>query len=158
MPLVTEIRIVGPSSKNFCKTHIEKRTLDYHASQLFKARQDKEERVTDWIQRVQTLGSQFREAPLLNCSYGAREGRPVYRLRNIYFVQGLASDRIQNIVRSRNYQNFDEIAETVLVEERDSVETGQVPLGRNLRRDVVIVASWATPAISVIRAGKEKQG
>jgi len=39
------------------------------------------------------------------------------RLRNICFIQGLASDRIQTIVRSRNYQNFDEIAETALVEE-----------------------------------------
>ena len=39
------------------------------------------------------------------------------RLRNICFVQGLASDRIQTIVRSRNYCNFDEIAETALVEE-----------------------------------------
>jgi len=38
-------------------------------------------------------------------------------LRNICFIQGLASDRIQMIVRSRNYQNFDEIAETALVEE-----------------------------------------
>ena len=32
-------------------------------------------------------------------------------------MQGLASDRIQTIVRSRNYRNFDEIAETALVEE-----------------------------------------
>jgi len=39
------------------------------------------------------------------------------RLRNICFVQDLASDRIQAIVRSRNYCNFDEIAETALVEE-----------------------------------------
>jgi len=75
--------------------------------------------VTDWIQRIQTLGSQFREAALLNCSEGAREGilDPSDRLRNICFVQGLASDRIQTIVRSRNYQSFDEIAETALVEE-----------------------------------------
>ena len=41
-------------------SYIEKRTLDYHASQLLKARQGKDERVTGWIQRVQTLGSQFR--------------------------------------------------------------------------------------------------
>jgi len=33
-------------------SYIEKRTLDYHASQLFKARQNKEEPVADWIQRV----------------------------------------------------------------------------------------------------------
>jgi hypothetical protein len=82
-------------------SYIEKRTLDNHASQLFKARQDKDERVTDWSQRVQTLGSQFREAALLNCSDGAREGIPDLsdRLRNICFVQGLASDRIQATVR-----------------------------------------------------------
>jgi len=100
-------------------SYIEKRTLDYHASQLFRAKQGKDERVTDWVQKIQTLGSQFREAALLNCSEGAREGILDLsdRLRNICFVQGLASDRIQTIVRSRNYQSFDEIAETALVEE-----------------------------------------
>ena len=106
--------------KEFLKnSYTEKRTLDYHASQLFKAKQGKEERITDWIQRIQTLGSQFRESALLNCSEGAREGilDLADRLRNICFVQGLTSDRIQTIVRSRNFQNFDEIAETALVEE-----------------------------------------
>jgi hypothetical protein len=100
-------------------SYIEKRTLDYHASQLFKARQGKDERVTDWIQRVQTLGSQFREATLLNCSDGAREGILVLsdRLRNICFVQGLVSDKIQTKMPSRNFQDFDVIAETALVEE-----------------------------------------
>ena len=100
-------------------SYIEKRTLDYHASQLFKAKQGKDERVTDWVQKIQTLGSQFREAALLNCSESAREGILDLsdRLRNICFVQGIASDRIQTRVRSRNYQSFDEIAETALVEE-----------------------------------------
>ena len=75
--------------------------------------------MTDWIRKIQTLSSQFREAALLNCSEGAREGilDLADRLRNIGFVQGLASDRIQTIVRRRNYQNFDEIAETALIEE-----------------------------------------
>ena len=74
--------------------------------------------MADWIHKVLNLGSQFREAELLNCSEGAREGILDLsdRLRNICFIQGLASDRIQTIVRSRNYQNFDEIAETALVE------------------------------------------
>jgi len=100
-------------------SYIEKRTLDYHASQLFRAKQGKDERVTDWVQKIQTLGAQFREAAILKCSEGAREGILDLsdRLRNICFVQGLASDRIQTIVRSRNYQSFDEIAETALVEE-----------------------------------------
>jgi hypothetical protein len=39
------------------------------------------------------------------------------KLRNICFVQGLYSDRIQKTVRSRNHQNFHEIAETALQEE-----------------------------------------
>jgi len=99
--------------------YIEKRTLDFYASQLYKGKQGKDEKVADWNHKVQTLGSQFREAALLNCSEGAREGILDLsdRLRNICFIQGLASDRIQKTVRSRNYQNFDEIAETALVEE-----------------------------------------
>jgi len=39
------------------------------------------------------------------------------RLCNICFIQRLASDRIQKIVRNRKHQNFDEIAETTPVEE-----------------------------------------
>ena len=75
--------------------------------------------MADWIHKVQTLGSQFHEAALLNCSEGAREGILDLsdHLRNICFIQELASDWIQTIVRSHNYQNFDEIAETALVEE-----------------------------------------
>ena len=101
----------------FAKYLHRKTTLDFHASQLFKARQGKDEKVADWNHRVQTLGSQFREAALLNCREGAREVilDLFDRLRNICFIQGLASDRIQTTVRSRNYQNFDEIAETALV-------------------------------------------
>jgi len=39
------------------------------------------------------------------------------KLRNICFVQGIVSDRIHTIVRSRNGDTFDEIAETALEEE-----------------------------------------
>jgi hypothetical protein len=41
---------------------------------MFKARQRKDEKVADWIHKIQILGSQFREAALLKCSEGAREG------------------------------------------------------------------------------------
>jgi hypothetical protein len=100
-------------------SYIETRTVDYQASQIFKARQTKDERVTDWIQRIQTLGSKFLEAALLNCSEGATEGILDLsdRLRNICFVQELAADRIQTKVRSTNCHNLDQIAETGLVEE-----------------------------------------
>jgi len=99
-------------------TYIQKRTIDLHASQLFKIKQGKGEKVVEWIHKIRTLGSQFREAALLNCSEEAREGILDFSdcLCNICFVQGLVFDRILTIVRSRNYQNFDEVAETTLVE------------------------------------------
>jgi hypothetical protein len=100
-------------------TYTEKRTLDYHANQLFSTKQTKTESVSDWIQRIQKLGSKFREAALQDCEQDERAGILTLtdKLRNICFVQGLYSDRIQTIVRSRNYDSFDEIAETALEEE-----------------------------------------
>jgi hypothetical protein len=51
--------------KEFLKnTYTEKRTLDYHATQLFSTKQTRAESVSEWIQRVQKLGSNFREAAL----------------------------------------------------------------------------------------------
>ena len=82
---------------------IEKRTFGFHAIQLFNARQGKDERVAVWIHKFQNMGSQFREVALVNCRGGAREViLDLYdRLGNICFIQALASDRIQTIVRSR---------------------------------------------------------
>jgi len=43
--------------KEFLKnTYTEKRTLNYHANQLFSTNQSKAESVSEWIQRVQKLG------------------------------------------------------------------------------------------------------
>jgi hypothetical protein len=44
-------------------TYIENRTLDFHATQLFRAKQTKSENVSEWIQKIQTLGSKLRECP-----------------------------------------------------------------------------------------------
>jgi len=100
-------------------TYTEKRTLDFHANQLFSTKQSKTESVSEWIQRVQKLGSKFREAALQDCEQEERAGILTLadKLRNICFVQGLYSDRIQTIVRSRNYLSFDDIAEASLEEE-----------------------------------------
>lgn len=56
---------------------------------------------------------------MLNCRVDERAGilNLSDKLRNICFIQGLYSDRIQTIVRSRNSENFDEIAETSPEEE-----------------------------------------
>jgi hypothetical protein len=106
--------------KDFLKnTYTEKRTLDFHANQLFSTKQGKSETVAEWIQKVQKLGSKFREAALQDCESDEKAGILTLtdKLRNICFIQGLHSDRIQTIVRSRNYSTFDEVAETALEEE-----------------------------------------
>jgi hypothetical protein len=68
---------------------------------------------------VQKLGSKFREAALQDWEQDERAGilALAEKLRNICFLQGLYSDRIQTIVRSRNHASFDDIAETALGEE-----------------------------------------
>jgi hypothetical protein len=68
---------------------------------------------------VQKLGSKFREAALQDCETEEKAGILILsdKLQNICFVQGLYSDRIRTIVRSRNYYNFDDVAETALEEE-----------------------------------------
>ena len=100
-------------------TYTEKRTLYYHATQLFGAKQGTNDSVSEWIQSVQRLSSKFREAALQDCKDEERIAIVALadKLRNICFVQGIFSDRIQTIVRSRNGRTFDEIAETALEEE-----------------------------------------
>jgi hypothetical protein len=100
-------------------TYTEKRTLDFHVNQLLSTKQSKTETVSEWIQRVQKLGSKFREAALQDCEQDERAGILTLadKLRNICFVQGLYSYRIQTIVRSRNYSSFDDIADTSLEDE-----------------------------------------
>jgi len=100
-------------------TYMEKRPLDYHATQLFSARQGKSESMSDWIQTTQRLGSEFGDVALQNCEPDEKVGILTLadKLRNICFMQGLSSDSIQTIVRSRNHDNFDDIVETALEEE-----------------------------------------
>jgi hypothetical protein len=84
--------------KEFLKnTYIEKGTLDFYANQLFKARQNKSESISEWIPKIQTLGSKFRESALQKCTEEERAGIITLadKLRNICFIQGLCSDRIQ---------------------------------------------------------------
>lgn len=125
---VTGTSTTGRNLEFLQNAYIEKQTSDFHASQLFKTRQGKDEKVTDWIHKIQILGSQFHEAALLDCSEGAQEGIKVLsdRLHNICFIQRLASNRIQKIVWSHNYHNFNKLAETALLEERYSIQATEI--------------------------------
>jgi hypothetical protein len=92
---------------------------DFHENQLFKARQQNAENVSDWIQRSQTLGSKFRESVLLYCREEEKAGILTLadKLRNICFIQGLQSSKIQTVVRSRNNDSLDNVAEKALEED-----------------------------------------
>jgi hypothetical protein len=81
----------------FRNAYIEKLTLDFHAMQLFKAKHEKLGSVSAWVQRIQMLGSKFREVALMDCDEDERAGILTLsdKLRNICFVQGLFSDRMQ---------------------------------------------------------------
>jgi hypothetical protein len=106
--------------KEFSKnTYTEKTTEDYRENQLFSTKQSKVENVSVWTQRVQNLGSKFREAALPDCEQDEKAVILTIadKLRNICFVQGMYSDRIQTIVRSKNHYSFNDIAETALEEE-----------------------------------------
>jgi hypothetical protein len=83
-----------------------------------KAKQGKTKNLSEWIQRIQMLGSKFRKCALLNCrkEERARILTLADKLRNICSYR-LYADRIQTIVSSRNSENFDKIAETSLEEE-----------------------------------------
>lgn len=58
---------------------------------FFSTQQTKGESVSEWIERVQKLGSKFREAALQDCEQEERAGILTLagKLRNICFVQGL---------------------------------------------------------------------
>jgi len=100
-------------------TYTEKRTLDFHATQLFRVKQGKNENVSEWIQNIQRISSKFKEAVPQDCEDDEQIGIAALadKLRNICFVQGISSDRVQTTVQSRNTGTLDEIAETVLEEE-----------------------------------------
>lgn len=67
---------------------------------MFKPIEQRAENVSEWTHRIQMLGSKFRESALLNRREDQRAGilTLAHKLRNIRFIQGLHSDRIQTIV------------------------------------------------------------
>jgi hypothetical protein len=91
----------------------------------------------DWIQCIQKLQSKFREAALQVSEQEKRAGILTFfdRLRNIFFVQGLYSDRIQTIVRSQNHDNFNEIAKRALEDESAIISKTERYKGSNMSSD-----------------------
>jgi hypothetical protein len=74
----------------FRNTYVEKK-IDFLANHLLQASQVKDGSISEWIQKIQTLASQFLEAGLFYCSTEERAG-----------ILNLA-DRLRNICLCRAY-------------------------------------------------------
>ena len=55
-------------------SYTDKHTLEFHATQLFGAKQGKCGSISKWIRNVQRLSSKFREAALQDCEDDDRVG------------------------------------------------------------------------------------
>jgi len=80
-----------------------RRTLDYYACKMFSARQDKGESVASWGSRIDEMQTDLREAARRVCKDEEIKGAVglINHLGKACFIQGLHSERIQTIVRSR---------------------------------------------------------
>jgi hypothetical protein len=88
------------------------------------------------IKTFKALVQKFRKAALQDCEDDEHVGIVALtdKLRNICFVQGLSSDRIQTIVLSRNDHAFDEIPQTDLEESAIFSEKERYRQGNTLGR------------------------
>jgi hypothetical protein len=108
------------SVKNVLKEHYAtNRILDFYACAMFNARQAKHETVATWCSRLDQLVSDFRDAATEDATSSEMCGisKLVSQLGKACFIQGLANERIQTIVRSRNPSHITEAAEIGTEEE-----------------------------------------
>jgi hypothetical protein len=85
------------------KNYATRRTLDYYACKMFSARQGKSENIASWGNQIDTLQTDLREAARRVCKPKELSGAIglISHLGKACFIQGLYSERIQTVVRSR---------------------------------------------------------
>lgn len=85
------------------ENYATRRTLDYYACKMFSARQGKSESIASWGNQIDELQSDLREAARRVCKPREIQGAIglINHLGKACFIQGLANERIQTIVRSR---------------------------------------------------------
>lgn len=91
-----------------------KRTFDFYVCATFNSRQAKHETAAASCSRLDQSVSDFRVAAVAGCA----ATNFVSQLGKAFFIQGLASERIQIIVRSRNPSYNTEASEIGTEEER----------------------------------------
>jgi len=85
------------------ENYATRRTLDYYACKMFSARQNKNESIASWGNKIDALQTDLREAARRVCRSEEILGAIglINHLGKACFIQGLYSERIQTIVRSR---------------------------------------------------------
>ena len=100
-------------------TYRDSRTLDYYLAELFTSKQNRNENVNEWIQRIQKMRARVREGAMLACNDLEKPGVEFFLeyMTKLCCINGLVNDKIQTIIKSRNLHNLNEIAEVALSEE-----------------------------------------
>ena len=85
------------------ENYATRRTLDYYACKIFSARQNKNESIASWGNKIAALQTDLREAARRVCKPEEILGAigHINHLGKACFIQGVYSERIQTIVRSR---------------------------------------------------------
>ena len=74
-----------------------RRTIDFYASGMFSARQEKGEIVASWGSLIDEMQTELREAPRRICKPEEIVGAVglICHLEKVFFVQGLNNERIK---------------------------------------------------------------
>ena len=85
------------------ENYATRRTLDYYVCNMFNARQNKNESIASWGNKIDALQTDLREAARWVCKSEEILGAIglINHLGKACFIQGLYIERIQTIVRSR---------------------------------------------------------
>lgn len=105
------------------ENYATKRTLDYYACRMFNAKQLRDESIASWGSRIDSLQTDLREAAGRVCKQDEITGAVglINHLGKACFVQGLANDRIQTIVRSRGEKILLSTAIEISLEEESAI-------------------------------------
>ena len=94
---------MGVSKRGLRNNYAVRRTLDFYACRMFGARQEKGENTASWGSRIDEMQTELREAARRVCKPEEIQGAVglIGHLGKACFLQGLQSERIQTIFRSR---------------------------------------------------------
>jgi hypothetical protein len=101
------------------ENYATRRTLDYYACKMFSARQDKNESIASWGNKIGELQTDLREAARRVCNPEEILGAIglINHLGKACFIQRLCNEHIQTIIRSRGESILSRAIEISLEEE-----------------------------------------